>query len=80
MWNRHFNNFLIFLMKMYRYMYQNSIKSFVVCNYSFHLLKGVSHEIFDLQFFSWFKPNWAPDKQAKAFSNSVSISLRYSNF
>ena len=28
------------------------------------------HEIFDLQFFSWFEPIWAPDKQAKVFSNS----------
>ena len=45
-----------------------------------NLLKGVCHEIFDLQFFSWFKPIWAPDKQAKVFSNSVSISPRYSNF
>ena len=43
-----------------------------------HFLKGVCHEIFDLQFFSWLKPIWAPDKQAKIFSNSVSISLRYS--
>ena len=30
-------------------------------------LKGVCHEIFDLQFFSWFEPIWAPDKQAKYF-------------
>ena len=42
-------------------------------------LKVVCHEIFDLQFFSWFKPIWAPDKQAKkVFSNSVSILPRYS--
>ena len=40
-------------------------------------LKGVWHEIFDLQFFSWLEPIWAPDKQAKVFSNSVSISPRY---
>ena len=40
-------------------------------------LKGVCHKIFDLQYFSWFEPNWAPDKQAKLFSNSVSISSRY---
>ena len=40
-------------------------------------LKGVCHEIFYLQFFSWFEPIWAPDKQAKVFSNSVSISPRY---
>ena len=32
------------------------------------------HEIFNLQFFSWFEPIWAPDIQAKIFSNSVSIS------
>ena len=30
------------------------------------------------QFFSWFKPIWAPDKQARVFSKSVSISPRYS--
>ena len=36
------------------------------------------HNIFDLHFFSWFKPIWAPDKQAKVFSNSVSILPRYS--
>ena len=35
-----------------------------------------NHEIFYLQFFSWFEPIWATDKQAKVFSNSVSISLR----
>ena len=27
-----------------------------------------------------FRPIWAPDKQADVFSNSVSISPRYSNF
>ena len=43
-------------------------------------LKGQSNEIFDPQFFSSFGPIWAPDKQAKTFLNSVSISLRYSNF
>ena len=43
-------------------------------------LKGVCHKIFDLQFFLWFEPIWAPDKQAKIFSNLVSILLRYSNF
>ena len=43
-------------------------------------LKGVCHKIFDLQFFLWFKPIWAPNKQAKIFSNLVSILLRYSNF
>ena len=40
-------------------------------------LKGVCHEIFDLQFFSCFEPIWAPDKQAKVFLNSVLISPRY---
>ena len=39
-------------------------------------LKGVCHEIFDLQFFSWFEFIGHPDKQAKVFSNSVAISLR----
>ena len=43
-------------------------------------LKGQSNEIFDPQFISSFVPIWAPDKQAKVYSNSVSISLRYSNF
>ena len=43
-------------------------------------LKGQSNEILDPQFISSFKPIWAPDKQAKVFSNFVSISLRYSNF
>ena len=38
-------------------------------------LKGVCQEILDLQFFSWFEPTWAPDKQAKVFLNLVS---RYS--
>ena len=33
-------------------------------------LKGECHEIFNLQFFSWFEPICAPDKQAKVFSNS----------
>ena len=37
-------------------------------------LKGVCHEIFYLQFFH----DSNPDKQAKVFSNSVSISSRYS--
>ena len=36
-------------------------------------LKGVCHEIFDLYFFSWFKPIWAPDKQSKVFLNLISI-------
>ena len=43
-------------------------------------LKGQSNQIFDPQFISSFVPIWAPDKQAKVYSNSVSISLRYSNF
>ena len=34
------------------------------------VLKGVGHEIFDLQFFSWFEPIWDSDKQTKVFSNS----------
>ena len=40
--------------------------------------KGVCHEIFDLYFFPWFEPIWAPDKQGKVFSNLVSFSVRYS--
>ena len=36
------------------------------------------HEIFDLQFFSWFEHIWAPDKQAKVFSNSVSFHIQQS--
>ncbi len=39
-----------------------------------NVLKGVCHKIFDLQFFSGFEPIWAPDKQAKVFLNSISIS------
>ena len=39
--------------------------------------KGNCHEMFDLHF-SWFESIWAPDKQAKVFSNSVSISPRFS--
>ena len=31
-------------------------------------------------FFSWIKQIWALEKQAKMFSNSVSISPKYSNF
>ena len=42
--------------------------------------KGQSNEIFDPQFFSSFELIWASDKQVKAFSNSVSILLRYSSF
>ena len=30
-----------------------------------YILKGQRHEIFDLYFFSWIEPIWAPDKQAK---------------
>ena len=41
-------------------------------------LKGVSHKSFDLYFFPWFEPIWAPDKQGKVFLNLVSIWLRYS--
>ena len=40
-------------------------------------LRGVCHKIFCLHFL-WFKPIWAPDKQSKVFSNSVTILLRYS--
>ena len=53
---------------------QYTTKQFVV------LLKGVCHEIFDLQFFSRFEPIWAPDKQTKVFSNLVKILPRNSNF
>ena len=42
------------------------------------LFKGsVSRDFWPL-FFPWFKPIWAPDKQAKVFSNLVSISPWYS--
>ena len=43
------------------------------------LLNGVCHEILYL-LFSWFEPVWVPDKYAKMFLNSVSISPRYSVF
>ena len=43
----------------------------------FKYLKELCHKIFDLQFFSWFEPIRASDKQAKIFSNLVSISPRY---
>ena len=45
-----------------------------------HNLKGQSNEIFDLQFFSSFKPVWVTDQWVKIFSILVEISLRYSNF
>ena len=42
-------------------------------------VKGSVSQDFWPPFFLWFQfqPIWAPDKQAKVFSNSVSISLRY---
>ena len=43
-------------------------------------LKGTVQRDFRPQFISSFEPIWAPDKQAKVISNSVSTSLRYSNF
>ena len=39
-------------------------------------LRGVCHEIFDLQFFHYLNP-FGPDKQANVFLNLVSISSRY---
>ena len=48
----------------------------IVCSCVY--LKGVCHEIFYHHFFSWLEPIWAPDKEAKVFLNSVSISPRYS--
>ena len=41
-------------------------------------LKGSVSRDFGPQFFSWFEPIWATDKQVNVFSNSVSISPRYS--
>ena len=41
------------------------------------LLHNVSRD-FQPLFFPWFEPIWAPDKQGKLFSNSASISQRYS--
>ena len=49
-------------------------KKFQIC------LKGVFHEIFDLHFFHDSNPSRPPDKQDQIFSNSVSITPRYSNF
>ncbi len=43
-------------------------------------LKGQSHEIVDLRFFSSFYPIWAPDKQAKVVLILDSYSPRYSRF
>ena len=43
-------------------------------------LKGLCHQIFWPLFLPWFIPIWAPDKQAKVFSNSVLILPRYSIF
>ena len=42
------------------------------------LFKGSVSRDFRPLFFSWFKPIWAPDKQPKVFSESVSISPRNS--
>ena len=43
-------------------------------------LKGQSDKIFDLKFFSSFKPAWATDQQVKIFSILVKFSQSYSNF
>ena len=45
----------------------------------FFSLKGQCHEIFELYFFSFIEPIWAPDKQAKMFFLKNSFSRRYSN-
>ena len=51
--------------------YSNSFKillfplPFRSTNVQFFNLKRQCHEIFDLYFFSWIEPIWAPDKQAK---------------
>ena len=44
----------------------------------YRLFKGSVSRDLRPPFFSWFDPIWAPDKQAKVFSNSLSISPRYS--
>ena len=44
----------------------------------YRLFKGSVSRDLRPPFFSWFNPIWAPDKQAKVFSNSLSISPRYS--
>ena len=44
------------------------------------VLKGQSNDIFDLQFFSSFKPALATDQWVKIFSNLVKNSQSYSNF
>ena len=41
-------------------------------------LKGIVTRDFRPPIFSWFEPIWAPDKQPKVFSISVSFSPRYS--
>ena len=43
-------------------------------------LKRQSYEIFDLQFFSSFKPAWTTDQWVKIFSFWVSFLPRYQNF
>jgi hypothetical protein len=42
------------------------------------ILKGQSHEIFDLSFFSWINPTWVTDQQVKIFLHMVANSQRNS--
>ena len=42
-------------------------------------LKRQCHKIFELYFFSWIEPIWAPDKQAKMVLLKNSFSWRYLN-
>ena len=48
-------------------------------SYNMPCLKGSVSRDFRPSFFSWYEPFWATDKQAKIFSNLVSISPKNSN-
>ena len=57
-------SYILHLKKFHNDILKAKWKFFIL--FLFPGLKGVCHEIFDLQF---FKPIWAPDKQVKVFSN-----------
>ena len=55
------------------------LRSYTLVHCTVHL-KGQSNEIFDLLFFSSFKPVWPTDQWVKIFSFQVSFSPKYSYF
>ena len=62
------------------------IDCYTYCSYLYailvrlHLQKWQSNEIFDLKFFSSFKPTWVKGQRIKIFSILIQISPRYLNF